>query len=604
VDTVARQYSQWRKELPGFGAVTVDQARAELEVLSRDYARDSGVEPDKVRFVAVDLQTHIGTPVRPALVALSYAVGLVLLIACANLACLLLARGSSRRKEIAMRAALGGGRARIIRQLLTESTLLAVLGGGLGVLLAKAGVRTLLALSPLSYMLWGVEVDMRVLLVTLAASVVAGVVFGLVPAIETTKLDLRDALQQAAGRVSAGRRSALLRRALVASEVALCIALLAGAGLLIRTFVNLRNVELGFHPEGVVTAGMNLEGEAYREPRNVTAFFAQALDRIRSLPGIEAAAAVNSIPVDRGWNLPIMIPHGASKGELTSVDWCFTTLEYLEVLRIPLLRGRRIEETDTLGSAPVAVVNQQFVRHFFGDDDPLGSYVQLHKFTPDLDDPPRQIVGVIGDVKTRGLASGARPTMFVPRPQVPASLLTLGSVNWIVRTNTESGQMAGAMQEVIRSLDPQLTFSKVRTMEKVIDGSVGAQRFQMVLLSIFGALALVMAATGIYGLVAYLVASRRREIGIRIALGATRGDVAGQVVREGVLPVAAGTVVGIVASLGLATVLQSFLFGVGTSDPLILGAVVVVILAVGLGASLIPAGRAVRISPVAALREE
>ena len=582
------------------------EAQSELDVLTAGYGPDAGF-PDRRRFVALDYQSNLGSDVQPALVALSWAVGMVLLIACANLACLLLARGSSRQKEIAMRAALGGGRGRIVRQLLTESVLLALLGGGLGVLFARAGISTLLALSPANYSIWNVQVDTRVLLATLAVSVAAGILFGLVPALETTRRDLRDVLQNAAGRASAGRRSAVMRRALVTAEVALCVVLLAGAGLLVRTLINLRNVELGFNSEDVLTARLSVEGDAYREPRKVTAFYDAALSRIRNLPGVEEAAVVNSIPVERGWNLPIVIPHGPNQGELISVDWRFMTPASLNVLGIPLMKGRRIEDTDVLGSAPVTLINQAFAQRFFGDDDPIGSYVQVHPFTKEMDDPPRQIVGIVGNVKSQGLMTPAIPTMLVPLRQLPAGLLghIHRTVRWVVRTDgREEAALVPAMQQVLRSLDPQLAFSGTRTMDEVIDRSIGEQRFQMVLLSVFGALALVMAATGIYGLVAYLVASRRREIGVRMALGATRRDVAGQVIREGVLPVAAGAAVGLVASLGLAAVLQSFLFGVGASDPLTLGAVVAVILAVGVGASLIPAGRAVRISPVAALREE
>jgi predicted permease len=493
-----------------------------------------------------------------------------------------------------------------MRQLLTESIVLGLAGGTLGLLFAQWGAQGLVALSPTDYSNWDTGVDLRVAFATFAAAAAAGIFFGLAPSLQALRVDLRAALHEGGERTASGGR-ARSRSALVIFEVALCTVLLIGAGLLIRTYLNLRNVELGFDPSNVLTARMSLEGAKYESARNVTALYEESLARIRELPGVESAAIVSDLPVERGLNLPIRIPQGANAGEITSVDWRYASPGYFRTMRIPLLRGRYIEETDTADSTPVTIVNQEFVRRFFGDDDPLGAHVEVHRFSKEVDDRPRQIVGVVDDVKTRGLAGPALATMFVPVAQLPDGLLKIvrgySGADWVVRTRP--GVEAGpAVRETIASLDPQQVFRGTRTMDQIIEASLSDQRFQSTLLAVFAGLALAMAAAGIYGLISYAVSQRTREIGIRMALGAKAETLLGTIVRQGIILGAVGVMLGMVASFAIARVLQGFVFGVSTSDPAtfcVVGALLVVTAAV---ASLIPALSVLRLDPAATLRNE
>ena len=586
--------------------VALAQAQSELEGLAVAFREEGLRLPQEQRLVAMTYQDRLALSAETELFVLLGAVGMVLLIACANTACLLLARAAGRRREFAVRASLGGGTRRITRQVLTESVVLGMFGGGLGLLLAGWGAQGLVALGPAGYFHWGVSVDTRVVLATLAVASATGVLFGMAPALQARRVDIWGELQSAGGRTASGGR-ARLRDALVISEVALCTVLLIGAGLLVRTYVNLRNVELGFDPEGVVAARMRLQGAGYESAREVAAFFDESLARLRELPGVDSAAAVSNLPVERGLNLPIRIPHGLDAGEITSVDWRYASPEYFEVMSIPLLRGRYLGVRDAAGSPPVAVVNREFARRFFGDDDPIGVHVELHRFSDEVDDAPRQIVGVVGDVKTRGLAGPARPTMFVPVGQLPDGLLRVVhgffQPNWVIRSRP-GAEISPAAREVLSSLDPLQAFIGTRTMDQVVESSIQQQRFQSALIAVFAALALAMAAGGIYGLIAYAVSQRTREIGIRMALGASAETVLGTIVRQGVTLGAIGVMLGVVASLALTRFLQSFVFGVSTSDPATFGVVGTLLVGTAALASLIPALSVLRLDPAATLRNE
>ena len=586
--------------------LTVAQAQSELGALSaalRELNEQSRLV-DAFRLTRYKSIWVANT--RPALLVLLGAVGMVLLIACANTACMLLARASNRRREIALRSALGGGRWRIVRQLLTESILLSLLGASLGLIGAQWGVEGLLKLSPTEYPLWQeVAVDARILGTTLVVAVLTGVLFGLAPVLQCTRLHLREALYEGAPQPGAGRHSSRLHRVLVISEVALCVVLLVGAGLLIRTFAELRSVELGFDPRHVLTAQMSLQGTDYEQPEKVATFYEQALARIRQLPGVEAAAVANNLPVERGLNLPIRTPGTLGEGDLISIDWRYMTPEYFQVMRTRLLQGRYLEDTDATEAPAVALVNQEFVRRFFPDQSALGKLIEM---APGIEDRPRQIVGVLGDVKTRGLGEPPRPTMYVPVRQMPQLLAQIShgffQVTWVVRTRARGGGLIPAMEEVVRSVDPGQPFSGFRTMEQVIATSLNAQRFQMVLLGTFAGLALVMAAAGIYGLISYSVSQRTREIGIRQALGAERVGVLKMVMRQGLVLALVGVGLGVAGGLALTRLLSSQLYGVTATDPLTFGVVSLVLVLVALAACYIPARRAARVDPMVALRHE
>ena len=587
--------------------VTRAQAQSELEALLASLRSEGFSWPENQRLIAMGYQSRLALSVKPALVALLGAVAMVLLIACANVAGLLLARAAARQGEIAIRTALGGGRGRIARQLLTESIALGLLGGAAGLLLAYWGVEGLLALSPTDYSDWQVGVDLRVAAAALSASVLTGLLFGFVPAITASRSDVRSALHRAGARGHSGGRS-WLRGSLVVAESALCMALLVGAALLTYSFINLRNVELGFDPSNVATARMPIEGEEYKSSRRLSAFYGEALARIQTLPGIEAAAISTSLPVERGLNLPIRVPQGPDEGEITSVDWRYVSPDFFRTMRIPLLRGRSIEPADSLDSAPVVLINQEFADRFFGQIDPVGHSVELHPFTSRIDDQPRQIVGVVGNVKTRGLAAPARPTMFVPIRQVPDGLLAVvhgfHGANWVFRVGPGTSGVMTAIQDAVASIDSRQRMIRVRQMDDVISASLSEQRFRTTVLGVFAFLALLMAVAGIYGLIAYSVRERRREFGIRMALGASARAVVASVVRRGVAMAGAGALAGVGLSLAFARVLQRFAFGVDAADPLLFLVVAILLLGAAALASLVPASALLRLSPAVTLRQE
>ena len=588
--------------------LTQTQAQSELEALISSLRGEGFTWPENQRFTAMSYQARLAVSAKPALVALLGAVAMVLLIACANVAGLLLARAANRQGEIAVRTALGGGRGRIARQLLTESVALGLLGGAAGLLLAYWGVEGLLALSPTDYSSWQVGLDFRVAAAALSAAVLTGLLFGLVPAVTASRADLRSAIHGNGGPGQAGGGRAWLRSSLVVAESALCMVLLIGAALLSLSFVNLRNVELGFDPSNVTTARMPIEGEEYENPRRIAAFYDDALTRIQALPGVASAAVSTSLPVERGLNLPIRIPYGPDEGEIASVDWRYVSPDFFGTMRIPLLRGRAIEQADSLDSAPVALVNQEFAERFFGAVDPVGHPVELHPFTSQIDDRPRLIVGVVGNVKTRGLAAPARPTMFVPIRQVPDGLLKLVhgfyGANWVFRVRPGASGVMTAIQDTVASIDPRQQMVRVRQMDDVISTSLAEQRFRTTVLGVFALLALVMAVAGIYGLIAYSVRERRLEFGIRMALGASAHAVVASVVRRGVAMAGVGVLAGVGLSLMLTRVLQRFAFGVDAADPVLFVVVAILLMGAAALASLIPASVLLRLSPAVSLRQE
>ncbi|HSR50415.1 MAG TPA: ABC transporter permease [Acidobacteriota bacterium] len=586
--------------------ISIEAASQELSRLSEEPVPGMN---ERQRLSAVDLQKDITDFQRPLLLLLQGAVLLLLLIACANTAGLQLARNSARQRELAIRAALGGARRRLLRQLLTESLILAAIGGLLGLSIARWGADLLVALG-IGSSLERVEIDLTVLAVTAAASLLTGLLFGLLPALQASRSDVSLALRQSDTR-SGGGKGVWPRRLLVVAEVALCLVLLVGAGLLIRTYLNMKGVNLGFDPDNVLTAEMSLKGSQYSNTARADAFFQRSLERIRALPEVEAAAVANNIPVERGLNLPIRIPGSTELEEgrdVQSTDFRYITPGYLQALRVPTVEGRGLGEEDGAAAPRVALVNEAFQRRYFPNGNVVGQQIFLYQFAPDIDTSPWRVVGVVGDVRTRGLTSGSRPTMFVNFSQLDAGTFSVVNrffpAHWIIRTRANTQVAPERVEQIVREIDPLQPFSRFLTMQEVITGSLDDTRYRGLLLSAFAAIALAMAISGIYGLISYTVQQRTREIGIRMALGATSQRVLGSIVRQGLVLGTAGAVIGIAAGLGLTRFMQQQIYGVGSQDPLTFGLVTALLLSVAALASLIPALRLLRRDPISSLREE
>jgi len=568
--------------------------RAEFPNASGERERPSG-------FVA--LQESVASTVKPSLVMMSGAVGLLLLIACANTANLLLARASSRAREMAVRAALGAGRRRIVRQVLTESMLLALAGAILGVTLAYWTVPALLALTPPIYRVAAdVSIDGVVLLTTLLLAVATGILFGIAPALGSSRHDVSEAFKEDGTRTAGNRRSGWLRRLLVTGEVALCMLLLVGAGLLAQTFLKLRAVDPGFDIHGVLTARMSMQGERYNAPDALTRFYDEGLARIRRLPGVHAAAVVNGVPLERALNLNVTVLDGPEKVENALIDWRYATTDYFKTMGIPIVAGRGFNDTDRAGAVPVAVVSEEFARRFFQGEPPLGRHIRVYQ-----DDGAIEIVGVARNLKESGLRSRPIPVMYVPVAQTHATAIrtthSYYHVSWVVRADSPAAALRRQIEEAIRAIDPRQPFSAFRTMEETKMQAMAVERFQMTLLGIFAAIGLLLATAGIYGLVAYSVNQRIREFGIRVALGASANRILRAVIGQGIMLAVAGVATGAVAAVFATRVLQTFVWEVSTLDPPTYIVVATALIAVAVIASLVPALRAVRLDPVRALRE-
>ncbi|HWS54266.1 MAG TPA: ABC transporter permease [Pyrinomonadaceae bacterium] len=580
--------------------VTSEQAQAQLNQLAArleeqhpQFNKGWGVE-------VVTLRDQLSGELRPALWVLLGAVGFLLLIACANVANLLLARGAARQKEIALRTALGATRGRIVRQLLTESLLLAAAGGAAGLALAWWGVELLAAFSPRDLVdLGNVRLNLPVLGFTLLVALLTGVVFGLAPALEATRHDTNETLKEGGRGGTSGRRRARLRGGFVVTEVALALVLLVGAGLMLKSFARLQSVSPGFEPEGVLTMRVVLPGSKYNEPQKVTAFFRQAVERLRSLPGVESAAAVSF--------LPLTGPAAATRFNITGrpepppeqnpvTDVRVTDENFFRVMRIPLLRGRTYDEREAMEARRVVVVNEALARKYFPGEDPIGQRI-LVRMRPDQE--PTEIVGVVGDVKHKGLDAEANPTVYWPHPELPYNGMSL-----VVRAKGDPATLGAAAQREIQALDPEQPVADVRTMTQWMAESIGRARFSAQLLAVFAVLALVLATVGIYGVISYSVTQRTHELGVRIALGAQRSDVLRLVVGQGLALAAIGLATGLAGAFGLTRLMRSLLYEVSTTDPLTYAGLSLFLLLVALAACYIPARRATKVDPMEALRYE
>jgi putative ABC transport system permease protein len=598
--------------------VTLAQANAQLKLTADQYRR---LHPDdmgpKDGFGVEALRDSIVAGARKSLFVLLGAVGFVLLIACANVANLLLVRATGRKREFAIRAAMGAGRARIVRQLLTESIVLSITGGVLGLILGYAGVRALLAVSPAGLPRVGengaaVGLDWRIFLFTLGISLFTGILFGLFPAIETSRVDLQTTLKESSSRSGTGFRQSKMRSLLVISEVALALVLLIGAALLIRTFLALRQVNPGFDPRNVLTLEMSLTGDQFKKTAGVAQVSHDGRERLNALPGVEVSAFTCCLPLEGGYGLPFNIlgrPPAPKSPWSGAAGWMSASPGYFPVFHIPILRGRDFTEEDT-GSAPgVVLINETLAKKFFPKENPVGQQILIGKGVgPQFTEAARQIVGVVGDIRDGGLNNDPRPLMIVPSPQVTDGMTALnsniGPMVWLVRTHGDPHPYISAITEQLRQSSGGFPVARVRPMTEVVSNSTAREDFNMLLLTIFGASALILAAIGIYGLMAYSVQQRTQEMGIRMALGADRSRIRSLVVWHGMRLAIAGVVIGIAAAFGLTRFIASFLFGVKTWDPMVFVTVPVILSLVALLAVWMPATRASRLDPQQALRIE
>jgi putative ABC transport system permease protein len=600
--------------------VSVAAARAEMKVVGERFRALNPKWMDKNETVAVrPLQEAMVGDVRKPLLILLGAVTFVLLIACANVANLLLARAASRQREMAVRTAMGANRGRVIRQLLTESVLLAGMGGILGFALGAAGVRGLLLLAPGNIPLLtnrdGLHatipmLDWRVAAFTFGIALLTGILFGLYPALQTSNPDLSSTLKENSGRSGSSKRQHRARSALVVAEISLALVLLTGAALLIRTFVGLRTVNPGFDAHRVLTMETSMAGPAYTSTEKVHNFVTQVARRVEGLPGVEAAASAIMLPVQCCVDLPFNIPGKPLKeGQQYNGEeqWRSVSPHYFQALTIPVVRGRVFRETDTANSTRAVVINDALAKKYWPKEDPIGQVMVIGKgLGPEFEDPPRQIIGIVGNVREAGLRNGEVPVMYVPQSQLPEGLTKLASsvlpLSWAIRTSADPGSVRMAIEREVHAVDGMMPVAHQRTMEQVVGESVARQDFNMVLLTAFAGIALLLAAIGIYGLMAYTVQQRTQEIGIRMALGAARQDMLKLVVAQGMKLAVTGVVVGVGLSYAVTRLLESLLFGVKANDPLTFATVAGVLTLVALLATLIPARRASSVQPIEALR--
>jgi putative ABC transport system permease protein len=585
--------------------VKIEQARAEMlgitAGLEKQYPEyNTGTSSD-----VVPLQEQIVQSVRPALLVLLSAVGFILLIACANVANLQLARGASREREVAIRTALGASRARMIRQLLTESILISLGGGALGILFAYDSLDPLLRLSAGTLpSVSEIHIDFSVLTFTTIASILTGIIFGLMPAWRTSRLDLRESLNESGRGATGSASNHRLRSSLVIAEIAIAMLLLVGAGLLLRSFERMQETEAGFATGHLLIADLPLSPNAYPKPEQRFEFFDRILDSVRALPGVKSAGAASFLPMSGNGSLINFNIYGhPPKGprEFVAAGYRTVTAGYFETLNIPLLAGRTFTRADDEKAPGVVIVNASFAKQYIPGESPIGHRMQLGAL-PDKDVPWMQVIGVVGDVR-RGLGVEPQSEMYLSFRQADA-VLPVFSLSIVLRTTFEPAAEASALRAALAGIDKNQPLVRVRTMEDNMSASVTQPRFRTWLLSLFAVLALLLSTIGIYGVMSYSVSQRSHEIGIRIALGAQRDQVFQLVTREGIRLAALGVAIGFGATLALTRVLRSFLYEVSALDPITYACVAGLLIGVSLLASYMPARRATAVDPLVALRHE
>ncbi len=580
--------------------LSLAQAQAQMRSITTEFRKAFPHELGPTTTLSIQsYQTMLSSDVRMILLVLFGAVGFVLLIACANVVNLLLGRATARSREFAVRAALGASRKRLVRQLLTESVLLSVTAGLLALLLARIGMRSLLALSPSDLpRVNDIHLDGWAFAFTLAVAVITGILFGLVPAFRASSGEIYEKLGEATARISSGRREGRFRAALVISEVALSLVLLTGAALLIKTFWRVLNTDPGFNPSHVLSVEVYLSGSRYNSTAAVSRYYDQAFQRIKSLPGVQSASAITAgLPLRRGANFGLSV---AGKQVPHAFGLRMVMSDYFRTMGVPLVLGRLLTASDAEKSPPVAVISQEAARLLFPGQTPIGQRFQF----AELD---WQVIGVVGDVKSY-LDKPAEASVYIPLGQTPYPVLKLVSI-WfpeyiVARTSTDPLALSHRIEQQLQAIDPSIGLGHIRTMEQVRSAAVAMRQFNMTLLSVFAALALILAAIGIYGVIAYGVTQRTHEIGVRIALGAERGDVMRLLLWQGLVLAGFGIGMGIAGALALTRFLESYLYRVQPTDPIALGSTALLLGAVAMLASYIPARRATKVDPLIALRHE
>jgi predicted permease len=601
--------------------VSLQQANERLKVSAKDFRAKfpNSIGPQASFGVQAVRDVIVRGNVRSSLMVYGGAVSFVLLIACANVANLLLVRATGRRREIAIRAAIGGSRWRIVRQLLTESILLALTGGLLGLVLGWAGIRGLLSINTAGLPRVGqngeqVGLDWHVVVFTVLVSLATGIIFGLIPALQSSKADLTTTLKESSGRSGTGFRQNKMRATLVVIEVALALVLLVGSALLIRTAMALGHVDPGFDTHNVLTLKMSLKGARFEKAEAVEQLVRNGVEKLRTIPGVVNASATCCVPLQGGYGLPFRIvgrplaadaqgPYHGGGG------WMTISPGYFEVFKIPVRRGRTFNERDVANSTQVVIINEAMAKQYWPKSDPLTDRLLIGKgvmreFEAETE---RQIVGVVADIKSNGLDSDPQPQMFIPQAQetdlANALNVSLTPISWIVRTQVPPQSLSNAIQEQLRQVTG-LPVSDVASMDDIVSISVSRQRFNMWVMSIFGGCALLLAAIGIYGLMAYSVEQRTQEIGIRLALGAQTAQVKNMVIGQGMALAVGGLVLGLGFAFWLARFMTAFLFNVKPRDPAVFVGVPIILTIVAFVAVWLPARRASRVDPIVALRYE
>jgi predicted permease len=580
--------------------VTTAQLHSQMGIVTQDFRREFPGDVGKELVISfLPYQKMVGAEVRPYLLVLLGAIGFVLLIACANVANLFLARGGLRGREIAVRIAMGASRWRLFQQLLTESMLIALAGGAVGLLVAYLGLGSLLAVAPADLpRVSDVRLDGWVFAFTFLVSLLTGVLFGLAPALEASKTGINEALKEGAGRASSAPGRALLRKLLIVGEFAISLVLLTGAGLMIATFSKLLHTDPGFNPHRILSTQFWLIGSKYNSSAQIENFNRAVVQRLEAIPGVESAAVVAAgLPLERGGNNGVRLPNST---EGYNVDYREISPGFFRAMGIPLLKGRAFSEADSETASKVVIVNQAFVRELFAGRNPLGERIFISRVA-------FEIVGVVGDVKSY-LDQPARRTTFIPAAQASYDVSRVFE-GWfprsvVLRTNVDPLSVSRAVRDAVAAVDPIVPTGSIRTMDQVLSHSLALRNFMMFLLSLFAALALTLATVGIYGVISYAVSQRTREIGVRMALGARPHDVLRLILGEGLKLVLAGAALGIVFALLATRFIATMIYGVSATDPLIFLSVLTLLVAVSLAACYVPARRAMRVDPIVALRYE